>query len=279
MTYDLARILLCSAIYLYGKGNGTSKCCCPSVCPSLPFTCTLFSNKQDRSSSKSINIVFKQQQQHHPTMYTPGPPSSIDGAEALNNDLQRVSEFLLHDINPATFTTRLHNNKSLAFICLDSNSKGMVSQPTITQQQQQQQQLSSSRHRLALTIVRFSIPVILSWILVNYYSTTTTITTTTTPFIALSPSFRYRLVFAFISPLHGFHSTITRQQQPQQQIFFVLSPCFRYCLAPAIIRFRIHVALSWIFFNYYMTKTTFITLSSCFRYQLALAAARIHVVL
>ena len=110
--------------------------------------------RQNRSS-KSIVIVLKQQQQHPPhNIHTWSSLfSSIDGAEPLNNDLQRLSEFLLHDINQANFSTRLHNNKSLAFICLDSNSKGMVLQPTITQQQQQQQQQCSSPYCLAFATV------------------------------------------------------------------------------------------------------------------------------
>ena len=75
-------------------------------------------------------------------------------------------------------------------------------------------------------------------------------------------------------PFHRFYSLITRlQQQQQQQLFFALSPCFRYCLAPAIVRFRIHVFLSWILYIYFSTTTTtnvhrliaLLSLSSCFR--------------
>ena len=78
-----------------------------------PFHAHLFQQEaRQNRSSKSIVIVFKQQQQHppHNVLTWSSLFSSTNGAEPLNNDLQRVSEFLLHDINWANFTTRLHNN-------------------------------------------------------------------------------------------------------------------------------------------------------------------------
>ena len=111
--------------------------------------------RQNRSS-KSIVIVLKQQQQHPPhNIHTWSSLfSSIDGAEPLNNDLQRLSEFLLHDINQANFSTRLHNNKSLAFICLDSNRQRNGLAANYTSTTTTFIALSSCFHyRLTLTIV------------------------------------------------------------------------------------------------------------------------------
>ena len=172
MWHNLSPRFLCSdLIYLKVRKwlsvvrvHGTSECCCPSVRPPLPLPGSsryiLFSKQPDiRSSSKSTVIVFKQQQQYPPhNVHTWSSLfSSIDaGAEALNDDLQRLSKFLLHDINRANFTSRLRNNKS----------------PSIHLFRQQQQ-----RNGLAAnysSIIRFRLHVALSWILVNYYSPTTT---------------------------------------------------------------------------------------------------------
>ena len=52
--------------------------------------------------------------------------NSLETAEVLNNNLQRLSELLPFDIDPANLTTRLRNNKKIAFLCLDDNNDVMV---------------------------------------------------------------------------------------------------------------------------------------------------------
>ena len=50
----------------------------------------------------------------------------MEGAEALDNDLRLLTDLLPPDIDRANFTTRLHKNKLISFICLDDSNNVMV---------------------------------------------------------------------------------------------------------------------------------------------------------
>ena len=148
--------------------------------------------------------------------------SSIDGAaEALNDDLQRLSKFLLLNINRANFTSRPHNNNTVhRLIVLPSLSFCFRLRVTLSwiysifTLYQQHQHKFSSPYRLSFALVwlplssAFAVTLPLHESYSTYYPTTTAPTTMTS--ITLSPYFRYQPAFAFMLPFNGFSSITTR---------------------------------------------------------------------